>query len=400
MRRLFLVILALLVTAAMAWALWPKPLDVKTATIDRRTITVTVEDEGQARVRDVFTVSAPVGGELQRIALRAGDDVIANHTVIASIRPVEPGLLDARSNRIALAAINAATAGVELARAEQRQAQAQLSYAQGETRRIAPLVRSGTVSDKVYDRAVVEELTAQTAVERARANITVQQGNLESARAALIHSGSSPSSPGEQGISCCVETRAPASGKILRVMTESQQVVQAGMPLAEIGDPADIEITVDLLSRDAVQVLPGAMAIIDGWGGPPLHAVVRKIDPAAVTKVSALGIEEQRVNVVLDLTDKPQAHTQLGHGFHVVAHITVWKGENLLAVPVSALFRAGSDWAVFVVADGRTHLRRIEIGQRDSEFSEIKGGLSEGEAVVQHPGDTVVDGGRVALLAN
>ncbi len=399
MRRLAFAILALLATGILVWALWPRPMEVETATVGRRNIAVTVEDEGQARVREVFTLSAPVSGELQRIALHSGDDVIADRTVIALIRPVEPGLLDARSNRLALAAVDAATAAVELARAELRQAQAQLGYAQGETKRIAPLVHNGTVSDKVYDRAVIDELTAETAVERARANVTVQQGNLETARAGLVQSGSRALSPGEQGTSCCVEARAPVTGKILRVMSESRQVVQAGTPLVEIGNPADMEITVDLLSRDAVQVEPGAPALIDGWGGPALRARVRKIDPAAVTRVSALGIEEQRVNVVLDLVDKLRASAQLGHGYHVVAHITVWSGDNLLAVPMGALFRSGMNWAVFVVADGRAQLRSLEVGQRDSDFAEVKSGLSEGDIVIEHPGDSVTAGARVLALS-
>ncbi len=391
MRRIIFAALATLALTGFAWALWPKPVVVETAQIDHRTITVTVEDEGKARVREVYTLSSPVSGELQRIALHAGDDVIADKTVIASIRPVEPGLLDARSNRMALAAVDAAAAAVELARAELRQAEAQLAFAAGETKRISPLVRSGTVSDKVYDRSVIEELSAQTAVERAKANVTVQLGNLELARAALIQSDGSEAADG----ACCVDARAPISGKILRVMTESRQVVQAGMPLVEIGNPSDLEFTVDLLSRDAVHVVPGAQAVIDGWGGSPLKAVVRTIDPAATTSVSALGIEEQRVNVLLDPVETTTAAGHLGHGYHVVAHITVWTGEGLLAVPVGALFRSGSDWAVFVSDQGSAHLRKIAIGQRNNEFAEITKGLVAGDTVIMHPGDSIVEGVKV-----
>jgi HlyD family secretion protein len=212
----------------------------------------------------------------------------------------------------------------------------------------------------------------------------VRQKELQRAEAALIENEASEGP-------CCTEITAPVTGRILRVLTESEQVVQAGTPLIEIGNPSDIEIVAEVLSRDAVEIRPGAAAIIDNWGGPPLPATVRRVEPSAITKVSALGIEEQRVPVILDLAEAPGAD-RLGDGFRVVARITVWKGRQVVAVPVAALFRQGGDWAVYVVVDGRAELRLVELGRRNSAFSQVTDGLAAGEVVVIHPSDQMEDG--------
>ena len=219
----------------------------------------------------------------------------------------------------------------------------------------------------------------------------VRQRELESAEAALVQ-GRDTGSDGE----CCAEVLAPVSGRVLRVLTESEQVVQAGMPLVEIGDPADIEIVADILSRDAVRIVQGAAASVIGWGGPPLAARVLRVEPSATTKVSALGIEEQRVNVVLNLDGDPKRWEKLGHGFRVVVRIELWRGDNLVTVPIGALFRVGADWAVYVIADSRAHLRLVTLGERNSDLAEIQSGLSVDEQVILHPSDLVADGTRVS----
>ncbi|MDR3472072.1 MAG: HlyD family efflux transporter periplasmic adaptor subunit [Devosia sp.] len=387
-QRLLLGIVALLIVLAIAWALWPRPLAVETAVISRRAIDVTVEDEGISRIKDVFTVSAPIAGKLMRLTLQPGDVVPAKKT-IATIEPTEPGLLDARSRAVAQSNISAAQSAVDQAEAQQKQAQAQLDFAQNELKRSQSLAGQGIISEQLHQKAVLDVSVAATGLDAATASLVVRQRELDSAEASLIQ-GVTPI-----GSDDWVDVRAPAAGKVLSVTTKSEQVVAAGTPLLTVGDPADLEIAVDLLSRDAVAVQPGDPATIESWGGPPLKAVVDRVDPAAVTKVSALGIEEQRVTVVLKLLDNGGAQAQLGHDFRVVARIVVWHGDNLVAVPMGALFRQGNDWAVFAVDKGAAHLRKIVLGRQNADYAEVQSGLEVGETVVLHPGDQVTDGTSV-----
>jgi HlyD family secretion protein len=382
----------LAIAAVIAWALWPKPIAVETAVIDRRPIEVSIEDEGKTRIREVFTVSAPIAGKLLRLNLHAGDAVSENQTVVALIKPAEPGLLDVRAKKIAEAVVEARQAAVDLATAQAHQADAQLGFLDAELARATTLVSRGTISERAFEKATLDVALAKAEVESVKANLLVRQRELESARAALIE-GEAAAGSGR----CCVEVRAPASGEVLRVLTESEQVVQAGTPLIEIGDPTNLEIVVDLLSRDAVRAVPGAEATIEGWGGPPLKATVTRIEPAAVTKVSALGIEEQRVTVELKLLDPPERWPRLGHGFRVIVRILLWRGENLVAVPMGALFRQGSAWAVFIVKDGVARLQPVELGERNTDYAEVAAGLDPGMAVILHPGDSVTDGSRLAV---
>jgi HlyD family secretion protein len=392
MRWLLTALIASGVGLTLAWALWPRPISVETAVISRQNVDVTVDDEGKTRVREVFVVSAPIAGALARVNLHAGDEVMANTSVVASIRPVLPPLLDKRSRLVAEAAVDAAQASVDLANAQLRQAAAQADFMKTEQDRAESLVHRGAISENAYDKAVLDAAVSRSELERAKANLAVQQQQYESARAVILQGDS-----GSESAACCVNVFAPVSGEVLRVMTESEQVVQPGTPLVEIGDTHDLEISVDLLSRDAVRVVPGDKARIDGWGGEPLTAEVVRVDPAAVTKVSALGIEEQRVSVVLKLLDTGAAGQRLGHGFRVVAHIVVWHGDLLVSVPVGALFRDGPDWAVYVVKDDVARVRKIALGERNDELAVVMSGLEEGERVVVHPSDSVSDGVKVAV---
>ncbi len=390
-RRLVTLAVLLGVAATLAWSLWPRAVAVETAPIERRDITVTVEEEGKARIREVFTVSAPITGQTLRIGLHAGDQVMKDETVVVSIRPAAPGLLDARLKRVAEAAAAAARAGVGLAEAEVKQAEAQLAFRKTELSRAERLSAQGTVSESARDKARLEVDTAAAALDSARASLAVRTRELERAQAALIETGSSEGP-------CCTEIKAPVSGRILRVLAESEQVVQAGTPLMEIGNPADLEVVSDVLSRDAVEIRPGAAAVIDNWGGPPLAAKVRRVDPSAVTKVSALGIEEQRVSVILDVADPAMAR-ELGDGFRVVAHITVWEGRDVISVPVAALFRQGSDWAVYRVANGKADAQSIGIGRRNDTYAEVISGLEAGGTVIVHPSDQLSQGTTVTPLS-
>ena len=391
LRRLITILVLIVAAGALAWALWPRPIAVETAKIDRRNIEIFIEEEGKSQIRDVFTVSAPITGQMQRVNLHAGDAVTKDETVVASMQPADPGLLDARARRVAEAAVEAARAGVDLAAAQVREAEAQLAFAKEELDRASTLVRRGTISQRAYDKAKLDVETAAAAVESAKAQLRVRQRELESAEAALIEGGKAG------GATCCVDVRAPVSGRVLRVLTESEQVVQAGTPLVEIGDPADLEIVSDLLSRDAVRIKPGAAATIEGWGGPVLAATVSRVDPSAITKVSALGIEEQRVNTILSLEGDPSSWAGLGHGFRVVVRISLWKGQNLIAVPIGSLFRQGADWAAYVVVDGKAVLRSLQIGARNTEYAEVKSGVAEGDVVILHPSDLIGDGTAVSV---
>lgn len=396
LRRIIWIIVALAVAGAAAWALWPRPVEVETATVERRTLQIAVEEEGTSRIREVFTISAPVAGTLNRMTLHAGDPVVAGETMVASIRPAGPGLLDERSRRVAEAAVQAARAGVALAEAQLGQAETQLQFLEGELQRSTALAERGLIPERAFEKATLDVSVARTEVETARANLLVRQRELESAEASLIEGNGSTA----DSEACCVEVLAPITGRIMRVMTESEQAVQPGTPLMEIGDQTDLEIVVDLLSRDAVRVEPGAPATIDGWGGPTLSAEVRRIDPAAVTKVSALGIEEQRTTVVLRLLDPPEIWARLGHGYRVVARILLWEGRDLVTVPMSAVFRQGEDWAVFVATGGRAELRTVELGERNADHAEVRAGLAEGETVIIHPGDTITDGTSISPAAS
>lgn len=389
-RRLITLAILLTAAAALAWSFWSRPVAVETAVVARRDITVTVEEEGKARIREVFTVSAPISGQTLRTSLHAGDEVVKDETVVASIRPAAPGLLDARLKRVAEAAAAAASAGVGLAEAEVKQAEAQLTFRKTELSRTERLSSQGTVSESARDKARLEVDTATAALDSARASLAVRQRELERAQAALIETGTS-------GGPCCTDIKAPASGRILRVLTESEQVVEAGTPLMEIGNPADLEIVSDVLSRDAVKIKPGATAIIEDWGGPPLTATVRRVDPSATTKISALGIEEQRVAVILDAAD-PTSTTQLGDGFRVVAKITVWEGKDVIAAPISALFRIGNEWAVYRVSDDHAVVQRVTLGRQNDEYAEVTSGLDAGTNVIVHPSDEIAQGATVTAI--
>ena len=388
--RIVSIVVVALILAAAAWALWPRPVPVEIAMIARGNIAVTVEEDGIARIRDIYRVTAPVAGRLVRVSLRAGDPVEPGQTV-ATIEPASPGLLDERSRQMAESAVQAADAAVSLADANLAQATAQADYERAESGRKSALAERGLVSTQIEEQAALAAATALRNVEVARATLDMRRHDLDSARAALI--GGTAPSPGGQ---CCASVPSPTRGEVLAVLTESEQVVQPGAPLMDLGDPADLEIAVDVLSTDAVRLPAHAKATISGWGGEPLKAEVKSISPTAFTKISALGIEEQRTEVVLDLRDPQQKWARLGHGFRVVAQIVTWEGSDRVLAPIGALFRRGEDWAVFTVSEGKAHLRTISLGQRNGSVAEVLNGLEPGELVISHPADTIAEGTPVA----
>lgn len=380
---------AVAVIAALVWAMRPAPVAVDLAPVVRAPLEVTVEDEGTTRIREVYTVSAPTMGKMLRSSLDVGDPVEAGKTVVAEFEPSDPTFLDVRARRVGEASVDAAAAAVGLAEAQVAQARSQLAFARGDLDRARELAARRTISERALEKAGLDVATAESAVASAVATLEVRRRELESARASLIQ----PGEGGARAAGCCISVTAPASGRVLRLIARSEQVVQAGSPLLDIGDPTDLEVVVDLLSRDAVRVKPGDGARIDGWGGPTtLTATVRRVEPAGRTKVSALGIEEQRVKVVLDFTDPPAARLALGHDFRVVARIVVTRVDAALQAPIGALFRDGEDWAVFVVVDGRARLRHVRLGERNQRVAEVVDGLAEGERIIRHPSESVREG--------
>ena len=367
------------------------PVDIEVAASG--SLVVTVDEEGETRVRDIFVLSAPVAGRMLRIEAEAGDEVIANETVIAEIEPVDPTFLDFRSEAQAQAAIRAAESARTLAQAEVDQAAAELEFARAEVERARELIVDNTISRRELDDAERNHKTAKAAYATTLAGLQVRNFELERARAELL-------SPAEvrlkRGDCECVPISAPVDGRVLRVLQESEGVVPAGEPLLEIGDPADLEIVVDLLSADAVRVAAGQRVVIEGWGGEtPVAGRVRRVEPFGFTKISALGIEEQRVNVIIDFTSPREQWQRLGHGYQVDLRIVLWEGVDVVKLPLTALFRDGDQWAVFVESGGRAQRRHVEIGRRNGLEAEITGGLEVGERVIMHPSDKVIDGIRV-----
>jgi HlyD family secretion protein len=378
--------------AALAWLFRPQPVAVDLAEVRRGPLEVSVTGEGRTRVRDLYVVSAPVAGRMRRIEVEAGDPVSAGSTVIARIEPGDPAFLDLRSAAEARAAVDAAAAAREHAEAQVRRAQAELDFARSEQARVRKLAESHTVSASELEAAESRARACEAALEENRAEVRVRQSEYQAARARLTSPGKSAAEDCE-----CVDVRSPAGGHVLRVVAESEGIVQAGTSLVEIGDPDRLEVVVDLLSSDAVQVQPGQRVVIEGWGGTrPISGAVRLVEPIGHTKVSALGIEEQRVDVVIDILEPRERWARLGHGYRVEPRIVLWAATDVLKVPLSATVRDGDEWAVFVYEDRRAVPRAIRVGHQDGIDAEVITGLRGGERVVLNPTDRVRPGQRVA----
>lgn len=385
-RVLLLAALAAVAVAALVWMMRPAAVPVETDRVTSGPLEVWLEEPGRTRVREVYIVFAPLAGKTVRITLHAGDPVRAGQTV-AFIRPLDPPLIDVRSRVELGAAVSAADAAVRLAQADLERARAQAVFAAAEWARGQTLAQRGVISAQALDQRLLARDTANAALATARATVTVRLRERDSARGRLADPGDGALAP--------TALRSPVSGSVLRVLRESEQVVQAGEPVMQIGDPGDIDVVVELLSTDALAIRSGIAARIEGWGGPPLAARVRRVEPSGFTKVSALGVEEQRVLVYLDFVDPRQA-ARLGHDYRVSARIITWSTPRALRMPASGLFRQGADWAVYRVVDGRARLARVKVGHRNEDFAEVLGGLSADDIVILYPGDRLADGVRVA----
>lgn len=393
-KRAALVGLGVLVALGFMWALKPKPIGVDIERVARGPLAVTVDEEGKTTIKNVYTVSAPIAGKVLRAPVKAGDKVERNVTVVAVIQPPPPSLIDVRSRAELESAAQAAQAALKLAEAELNQAKADLNFAESDLIRAQELSRREVASERTLQKAQMDVETRKAGVAKAEANVGLRKRELESSQVRLL----TPDQSFVQRIAetaCCYDVKSPESGRVLKLIAESEAVVASGAPLMEIGNPGDLEITAELLSTDAVRLKMGAKAMVDGWGGPPLEAHVIKIYPSGFTKVSALGIEEQRVKVLLGFDGPAEARERLGHDYRVFVRIAVYENPDALRVPLPALFRRGDAWAVFAVENGVAVERRIEIGQRNSSYAEVASGLQEGQSIILHPSDKVANGGAV-----
>lgn len=350
---------------------------------------MTADDEGETRVRDRYLVSAPVAGRLLRIELEPGDPV-KRGAVVAALLPAPPALLDARSRAEATAAVEAARAALGRARAERERARGLRDRARSDLERHRSLAASGIVSPEALEMRETEARAAEEALRAAEFAVRTAEQELERARAVLLQfTGGAPGR--------AVELRSPVDGVVLKRLRESEAVVPAGEPLLELGDPRRLEIVSDLLSADAVKVRPGQVVLIEQWGGErALRGRVRRVEPSGFMKVSALGVEEQRVNVIVDFEEPAEAWEALGDGYRVEVRIVVSEAPEAVKVPTSSLFRRGEEWAVFAVQGGRARVRAVEVGRRNGLEAEVLSGLTAGERVVVHPADTLRDGARVS----
>ena len=402
MKRIISIAVGGAIVALLIWFAWPQPVAVDLATAAKGPLEVTADDDGKTRVRHIYTVSAPIGGKVLRIShpmgaqgssLHVGDQVAADKTVVALMQPTPPSFLDVRSHDQLEAEVIAADASIQQQEAEVRRLEATLEFARTEFQRAQALARTQTISTQAFDRAKFEVASNEAALASARAQLDFRR-NMRASLAARLIDPASVAPPKDPA--CCVRVLAPASGRVLKIVQDSEAVVLPGAPLVDIGDPSDLEVVADLLSTDAVQIKVNAPVRIDGWGGPPIRGKVVRVDPAGFLKVSALGIEEQRVRVTIDFTDPPALWSRLGHDYRVIVHATIWSADDVLTVPVSALFRKGEDWAVFVVEDGRAQSTPVKIGHRNNRMAEVLEGLAAGRQVVLHPSDKIADGVRIA----
>jgi HlyD family secretion protein len=379
--------------AALVWGFWPAPQPVEVTRVVQAPMSVTVSEEGRTRVKDRFVISAPVAGYLQRIQLDVGDAVEKGQT-LATMEPLRPEVLDPRSRARAEAQVAAAYAALKGAEEKLEAARATTKFAQAEYAREKKLEADALVAEGVLDEAETHARQARAEQRSAEFTVEVARFDLEAARTALQYS---IAGNGEAALET-VALRAPVASRVLNIHHKSEGVVATGEDLLEIGDPAALEVAIDVLSADAVRIQPGGSVKFSRWGGDSsLDGLVRIIEPTGFTKISALGVEEQRVWVIADLTSPHEEWQQLGDGYRVEANFILWQDEAVLQVPASALFRHAEGWAVFAVADGKARLTNVITGHTNGLTTEVVSGLVIGDVVITHPDDRIEDGVRVAM---
>ncbi|HEX4413494.1 MAG TPA: HlyD family efflux transporter periplasmic adaptor subunit, partial [Lacipirellulaceae bacterium] len=427
--KLFMLLVAAAIIAGLAYAFMPRPVDTDLVKIERGTVRVTVDEDGRTRIHDKYVVSAPLNGRILRVNLRPGDKVEAGKTLLTVLEPRDPDLLDARTVAQSEARVKAAEATLQQMQPELEKIHAQQGFAEAELARLRKAfvgkgvsqsdvenaemllhqrneeVRSAKLSEEIA-RFELEQSQAALMRSRPRSDSTGTPKNQNGAQLAMAELAVPPTANGSQAAGKDSEDAqttkwdfpiySPIDGRVLRVMQESSAVVMPGTPLVELGDPFDLEIAVDVLSRDAVKVHRGDEVILEHWGGPtPLHARVRVVEPSGFTKISTLGVEEQRVWIVADLVEPPDERPSLGDEYRVEARIVIDEARNVLRVPTSALFRVGEEPAVFRVENGVAHQRKVKVGRQNGLEAEVAEGLTAGDQVVLHPSDQIEEGTKV-----
>jgi HlyD family secretion protein len=388
-RVLRIVLIAGVLLALAVWAFRPQPVPADFATVGRGPLEVAVEEEGQTRVRDRYVVSAPVPGRVRRVELEPGDPVIARKTVVAQLEPTDPGLQDVRTRSELQARLRAAESAIGSARADRDRIRAELAFAQAELKRSRALVEEKVIAPRELEATERQVQTLERALQSADFAVRTAQHQAEVARSSLI-----PARTGAAGT--VIPLVSPVDGVVLRRLQESAAVVAAAQPLVEIGNLADLEIVSDLLSSAAVAVEPGQRVSIEQWGGSrPLKGRVQRVEPSGFTKISALGVEEQRVNVIIDFDEPRSAWQQVGDGYRVEVRIVTWRKDDVLKVPTSSLFRHEGKWAVYTVDGGRASRRLLAVGERNGLEAEVLGGLNAGDQIIVFPSDAITDGAKV-----
>jgi HlyD family secretion protein len=392
----YLPILAVAVAgiALLAYALWPQPVQVDVLRVTRGPLQVTIDEDGKTRVKERYVVSAPLSGQLGRVELHPGDAVEAGKTMVAAIEPTDPALLDARLMSEAESRVKAAEAAKEQATARLAAAREAHLLAEHNLKRAQGLVLTKAIPQAEFDATEHQERIAAETLRAAEFGDRVAVFELALAQAAFVRTRPTTKEKNEPQR---LEIRSPVDGKVFRVIQESAAVVSLGQPLIEIGNPRELEIEIDVLSADAAQIAPGAKVLLEHWGGAkPLNARVRLVEPSGFTKISALGVEEQRVNVIADFDEPAEQLSNIGDAFRVEARVVIWETQDTIKVSSGALFRHGESWAVFAIKQQRAELRTVKIGHNNGQEAEVLEGLSPAEEVVAYPSDSVRDGTRVA----
>lgn len=388
-----IVVIAAVGVAVFAYTIWPRAITAEVIQVVRGPLQVTVQEDGKTRVKERYVVSAPISGQLSRIELHVGDSVEAGKAVLAIIQATDPSLLDARLQTEAEARVRAAEATEQQAIARLEAARQTHELANDHFQRAKSLLSSNAIPQTEFDEAEHQERIAAESLRAAEFAVQVAKYEVDLANAAFVRTR--PVAEGD-GHNPSLEIRSPVSGQVLRVMQESAAVVSPGQPLLEVGNPQELEIEIDVLSSDAAQITPGARVLLEHWGGEAsLKARVRRVEPAGFTKVSALGVEEQRVNVIADFDEPKDRLTNVGDAFRVEAKIVLWESPDVVKVPSGALFREADAWAVFVVSNQRVELRRVTVGRNNGMEAQVLEGLTVGENVIVYPSDDVRDGIRV-----
>ncbi|MFN3191976.1 MAG: efflux RND transporter periplasmic adaptor subunit [Aureliella sp.] len=383
------VLLALVFAGSLAFL--PKPVEVELANASVGPLQLTVREDGRTRIREKYVVSAPVAGRLSRIELNAGDPVVKDETLIAVILPAEPTMLDARAKAQAKARVEQAEVSLRRAKATEEEVKVGFELSQTRYERLGALLEKQGVAQAEFEDAEADYLAGTHRLRTAKFDGEIAAFELQMAEAALLQFAED-----DERVAEPFEVFSPISGNVLRVMQESSTVLTVGVPLIEVGDPQNLEIEIDVLSTDAVKIAAGADLEVQHWGGDEsLAGMVRVVEPAAFTKVSSLGVEEQRVNVIADFDVLPEKLARLGDGYRVEADIVVQNLPSELKIPNSALFRHERDWHVFVVREKIAYLTKVEIGLQNDLESQVIGGINAGDTVVVYPASNLADGVRV-----